>query len=126
MTVVTDNPHDSVEPLDPRAVLEAALPAGMKWNQRELVQLGVIERLARHIGRLEEELKTHGYIDRGSMGQVRVSPIVTELRLQYAALARAAEGIRLPTEVQNKSIRHQNAANARHQRTANQRGRRDA
>ena len=118
MTSVTDNPQDSGGALNPRAVLDAALPDGMEWDEREIVQLGILERQAGHIQRLEKELKEHGYIDVGSKGQLRVSPLVSELRLQYAAMARVAEAIRLPGEQQNKSVRHQRAANQRWKRNA--------
>lgn len=100
--------------LDPRAVLDAALPDGMEWDERELVQLGILERLAKHIEALEAELAEHGYVDTGSKGQLRVSPLVSELRLQYAAMARIAEAIRLPNETEApKSVRHQRAARRR-------------
>ncbi len=99
--------------LNPRAVLEAALPESMEWDERELVQLGILERQALHINALEKELKQHGYLDVGSKGQLRVNPLVSELRLQYAAMARVAEAIRLPGEETVKSVRHQRAANQR-------------
>lgn len=99
---------------DPRQVLEAALPEGMEWDERELVLLGILDRQAKHVHELEAALQTTGYLDTGSRGQVRVNPIVSELRLQYAAMARVAEAIRLPDEVgQGKSIRHQRAAQRR-------------
>ncbi|WP_426319939.1 hypothetical protein [Microbacterium sp. E-13] len=99
---------------DPRAVLEAALPDDLEWDEREVVLLGVLERQARHIAALEAELATHGYLDTGSKGQVRVSPLVSELRLQYAAMARVAEAIRLPGEAEKpKAVRHQRAARRR-------------
>lgn len=112
----------SVTPFDPRAVLEQALVTAnedaddgeLEWDERELTLLSVIDRQAHHIRALEAELAVHGYIDTGSKGQVRVSPIVSELRLQYAALARVAEAIRLPGEVvPQKSVRHQRAARRR-------------
>lgn len=99
--------------LNPRAVLEAALPESMEWDERELVQLGILERQASHINALEKELSQHGYLDTGSKGQLRVNPLVSELRLQYAAMARVAEAIRLPGEEVVKSVRHQRAANQR-------------
>jgi uncharacterized protein with von Willebrand factor type A (vWA) domain len=101
-------------PFNPRAVLEAALPEEMDWDEREIVLLGVLERQAKHIAALEAELAEHGYLDTGSKGQVRVSPLVSELRLQYAAMARVAEAIRLPSESEKpKSVRHQRAARRR-------------
>lgn len=100
--------------LDPRAVLEQALPAEMEWDERELVLLGILERQARHIEQLEAELAASSYLDVGSRGQVRVNPLVAELRLQYAAMARVAEAVRLPAEVgPAKSVRHQRAARRR-------------
>lgn len=100
--------------LNPRATLEAALPANMEFDEREIVLLGVLERQAVHIERLEAELSKLEYMDVGSAGQVRVNPLVAELRLQYAAMARTAEAIRLPDELSRpKSVRHQRAANRR-------------
>lgn len=99
---------------DPRQVLEAALPENMEWDERELVLLGILDRQAKHIAELEAALATTGYLDTGSRGQVRVNPLVSELRLQYAAMARVAEAIRLPEEAgKPKSIRHQRAARRR-------------
>lgn len=107
-------PHSVETVTDPRQVLEAALPDGMEWDERELVLLGILDRQGKHIQELEAALSTTGYLDTGSRGQVRVNPLVSELRLQYAAMARVAEAIRLPEEVgQVKSIRHQRAAQRR-------------
>lgn len=116
---VTGSPVSTVpERMDPRAVIEAALPEGNEWDEREVVLLGVLERYAGHIHRLEQELAQHGYIDLGSKGQLRVSPLVSELRLQYAAMARVAEAIRLPDDEKPKSVRHQRAARRRWDRSA--------
>lgn len=99
---------------DPKTTLEAALPEGMEWDEREIVLLGILERQAKHVERLEAELAERGYVDTGSKGQVRISPFVSELRLQYAAMARVAEAIRLPDELERpKAIRQQRAANRR-------------
>ncbi len=111
----------TVTAFDPRAVLESALVEAndgaadeIEWDEREIVLLGVLDRQAKHIQNLEAELAVHGYVDSGSKGQVRVSPLVSELRLQYAALARVAEAIRLPDESSPpKSVRHQRAARRR-------------
>lgn len=109
-----DVSEKSGTPLQPRETLEAALPEGMEWDERELVLLSVLERQAGHIANLESALAEHGYLDQGSKGQLRVSPLVSELRLQYAAMARVAEAIRLPDETEKpKSIRHQRAARRR-------------
>lgn len=104
---VTPDPPE----FDPRTTLEAALPEGMEWDEREIVLLGIVGRQVKHIERLEAELAERGYVDTGSKGQVRISPFVSELRLQYAAMARVAEAIRLPDETEKpKSLRHQRAA----------------
>lgn len=104
---VTPEPPD----FDPRNTLEDALPEGMEWDEREIVLLGILGRQAKHVEKLEAELAQRGYVDTGSKGQVRISPFVSELRLQYAAMARVAEAIRLPDETEKpKSVRHQRAA----------------
>lgn len=105
-TVTPDPPQ-----FDPKSTLETALPEGAEWDERELVLLGILERQAKHVQKLEAELASHGYVDTGSKGQMRISPFVSELRLQYAAMARVAEAIRLPDEADKpKSVRHQRAA----------------
>ncbi|MFJ4173465.1 hypothetical protein [Microbacterium sp. NPDC089696] len=107
---VTGDPPE----FDPRQTIEDALPEGMEWDERELVLLGILGRQAQHVEKLEAELADRGYVDTGSKGQVRISPFVSELRLQYAAMARVAEAIRLPDEAEKpKSVRHQRAANRR-------------
>ncbi len=109
--VVTDNPVQ-----DPRAVLDAALPEGWAWDERELILLGILERQAWHINALEEALAADRYIVLTSRGEPKMHPAITELRLAYAAMARTAEAIRLPEidgESSNKSVRHQRAARRR-------------
>jgi len=95
-------------------VIEGSLPPGMEFDEREVVLLGILDRQAAHIERLEAELAAAEYVDVGSMGQSRVNPLVAELRQQYSAMARVAESIRLPSEVERpKAIRQQRAANTR-------------
>lgn len=100
---------------DPRMVLEAALPDGFEWDERELVLLGILERQARHVAALEDALAGSEYLTTTARGEPRVNPLVQELRLQYAAMSRTAEGIRLPAESDGsgKSVRHQRAARRR-------------
>lgn len=95
---------------DLRKQLDASLPDQMEWDERDLVVLGIASNIADSIAELELQLRTDGLMVKGSMGQLRMNPVVTELRLQRSALARILEGIRLPNEVERpKSVRHQRA-----------------
>ncbi|MFE6965678.1 hypothetical protein ACFVAJ_11205 [Agromyces sp. NPDC057679] len=98
--------------LDVRARFDAALPDEYEWDEREATLLAIAERQSAHIEQLEALLEAQGLSVKGSTGQNRLNPLVAELRLQYAALSRTVEGIRLPGESpeEKKSPRHQRAA----------------
>lgn len=101
---------------NPAAVIGEALPEGWVWDEREIVLLGVLERQARHIENLEAALAEQDYLTTTAKGDVKVNPLVVELRLSYSAMSRTAEAIRLPDvdgESSNKSVRHQRAARRR-------------
>ncbi|MEH3088729.1 MAG: hypothetical protein PGN24_03705 [Microbacterium arborescens] len=111
---VTDNPVSTVDDrLDPRAVLDAALPEEAEWDEREVVLLAILERQAKHIEKLEAAVEEHGYMVLGSTGQLRVSPALVELRQWYSAMTKTTEGIRLPGEEKTVAVRQQRAANKR-------------
>lgn len=98
--------------LDVRSRFDAALPDEYEWDEREATLLAIAERQSARIEQLEALLDEQGLTVEGSKGQPRLNPLVAELRLQYAALARTVEGIRLPEESADaqKSVRHQRAA----------------
>jgi hypothetical protein len=98
--------------LDVRARFDAALPDEYEWDEREATLLAIAERQSARIEQLEALLDDQGLSVKGSTGQDRLNPLVAELRLQYSALARTVEGIRLPDETSEtkKSVRHQRAA----------------
>lgn len=102
--------------LDVRSRFDAALPDEYEWDEREATLLAIAERQSGRIEQLEALLTQQGLSVIGSTGQQRLNPLVAELRLQYAALARTVEGIRLPDESEQaapKSVRHQRAAKRR-------------
>jgi len=99
--------------LDVRTTLDQALGDLYEWDPRELAMLAIAEAIQDTIRDLEDLLTAQGLMVSGSKGQPRLNPVVAELRLQRAALARTIEGIRLPDESANKSVRHQRAAQRR-------------
>lgn len=112
---------ESVTPFDPAGTIQQALPDGWVWDEREIVLLGILERQAKHIEQLEAALSDAEYLTRTAKGEPKVNPLVAELRLQYAAMSRTAEAIRLPDvdgATTSKSIRHQRAAMRRWGREA--------
>lgn len=119
---MTDKPRTGRQPrtakavtprLDPRATLDAALPDDSEWDERELILMSILERQAKHIEKLEEAVEEHGYMVVGSMGQLRASPALVELRQWYSAMTRTTEGVRLPGEEKTVAVRQQRAANKR-------------
>lgn len=102
-----------MERFDPAGTIQKALPEGWAWDERETVLLGILERQAKHIEQLESALSGADYLTETAKGEPKVNPLVAELRLQYAAMSRTAEAIRLPDvdgESSSKSVRHQRAA----------------
>jgi hypothetical protein len=94
---------------------QAALPEGWEYDSRESALLVLGQRVADRIDQLELLLAEQGLVVQGSTGQPRLSPLVSEIRLQQLALARILEGVRVPNEIEApaKSARHQKAANRR-------------
>lgn len=112
---------ESVTPFDPAGTIQQALPEGWVWDERETVLLGILERQAKHIEQLETALAGAEYLTLTAKGEPKVNPLVAELRLQYAAMSRTAEAIRLPDvdgASSSKSVRHQRAAMRRWGREA--------
>ena len=106
----------NLERFDPAATIQKALPEGWAWDERELVLLGILERQAKHVEALEDALVGVDYMTTTAKGEPKVNPLVAELRLQYAAMSRTAEAVRLPEtdgESSGKSVRHQRAARRR-------------
>jgi hypothetical protein len=96
--------------------LQAELPEGWEWDARDLAVIRLAHATSETISRLEEELEQSGVVELGSKGQPRVSPLVSELRLQRESLARLLDRLTIPSDDPPKSVVHQRAANARWER----------
>lgn len=101
--------------VDVRKQFEAELPDGYRFDARDLVLLAAAERIAARIDALEAELESTGLMVAGSTGQLRLNPLVAEIRLQQTALARVLDGVHIPAGDAGvkKSPRHQRAARQR-------------
>lgn len=104
-----------MDALDVRTQFEAELPDGYRFDARDLVLLAAAERIAARIDALEAELESTGLMVSGSTGQLRLNPVVAEIRLQQTALARVLDGVHIPAGEGSvkKSPRHQRAARQR-------------
>lgn len=104
--------------LDVRKQFEAELPDGWYFDAKDLALLETAQRIANRIDDLEAELERTGLIVAGSTGQPKLSPVVAEVRLQQATLARVLDAVHLPVEggTERKSARHSRAARTRWER----------
>lgn len=103
--------------LDVRQQFQAELPDGFRFDARDLALLATAQRIADRIDALEAELEATGLTVTGSTGQPRLSPVVSEIRLQQTALARVLDGVHIPAgDGERKSPRHQRAATTRWER----------
>lgn len=102
--------------------IHGALPTdaedAMEFDERELAILRQACRQADDIASLEGALKAAGVTVRGSKGQPRLNPIVTELRMARIALARLLGELDIPGGVAEqpataRSRRAQHAASVR-------------
>lgn len=109
-----------MDELTVKATFEAELPAGYRFDAKDLALLSTAQRIVDRIQQLEVELEKTGFMIEGSQGQPRLNPIVAEVRLQQATLARVLDGVHLPAEAdeEKKSSRHQRAARVRWDREA--------
>lgn len=98
--------------------LKAELPEGWEWDARDLALIQLAQSTAATITRLESELASSEIVSSGSKKQLRVSPLVAELRLQRESLARILDRVRIPStdSPELKSPRHVRAASARWER----------
>lgn len=101
-----------------RARFNDSLPDGAEWSERELAVLDLAVAQADDIDALEQALETHGMFVTGSMGQQRLNPVVTELRLQRRSLASLLSELQMPDESGGiaKDPKKQRAAHAMHDR----------
>jgi hypothetical protein len=95
----------------------------LEFSVAELVTLELACRQAEDIAGLEKVLANDGPTVLGSRGQVRLSPIPAELRLQRAALARLVALLAIPDGDEDVGLaptafRAQRAADARWRRQA--------
>ncbi len=95
----------------------------LEFSVAELVTLELACRQAEDIAGLEKVLANDGPTVLGSRGQVRLSPIPAELRLQRAALARLVALLAIPDADEDVGLaptarRAQRAADARWRRQA--------
>ncbi len=95
----------------------------LEFSVAELVTLELACRQADDIAHLEKVLAADGPTVVGSRGQVRLSPIPAELRLQRAALARLVAQLAIPDPDEEVGLapsarRAQRAAEARWRRQA--------
>lgn len=104
--------------------LRRRVSRGVEWDASERERLALAVAVADSIEQLEKLLEEQGLTLKGSMGQIRLNPAVTELRLQRSALARILSDLRIPTEdPAAKDPRKQRAADIMH---GNQRAARGA
>ena len=98
-----------------RAQLDAALPPGVVWDERETLILDLCGRQADDIARLEALIVDQGVTVPGSAGQPRLHPAFGELRQARVALARLLDAVRLPDEGigTSRHVQQQRAARAR-------------
>jgi hypothetical protein len=100
-----------------RTQIDAALPDGAEWSERENALLDLAVRQADDIGSLEEVLEKQGPTVKGSMGQSRLNPVFAELRQSRLALSRILHDLKMPDEgldgSQAKDVKAQRAANVR-------------
>jgi hypothetical protein len=104
------------------------LTRSYEYGPRELQVLAAAARQADDIAQMEALLAHEGLVVPGSRGQLRLSPVLGELRLARLALERLLGALSLPEadEVPRSaaSVRAQKAARARWSRTAALRERR--
>lgn len=111
-----------VDELNIRSHFEAALSPGVEYDEREVALLALAEKQWKDMTQLEALLEASDYLIPGSKGQMRLNPLVSELRLARAAIARILGEIRLPYESEgvSKSVRHQRAARRRWDRNGSE------
>ena len=106
----------------------AGLPDGWELDERELAVLALAARQADDVAALERALKRDGVTVKGSTGQPRVNPLVSELRQARLAVGRLLGQLSLPDEQAQPRTeagrRGQKAAQARWAREADKRERR--
>lgn len=107
------------------ANLERALPVapeGMvaEWNEIEVALIALARKQADAIEALELELSLSTLTVEGSTGQLRLNPIVAELRLQRESLKRTLAELRLPDAGPLKNAAKQRAARHRWDREKSQ------
>lgn len=79
--------------------------------------LQLAQEMADDIAALKRLLAEQGSTVKGSMGQAKLNPVYTELRLSRSALARVIAAIRIPDDSgRPKSARHKAAAEYRWRR----------
>jgi hypothetical protein len=100
-----------------RTQIDAALPDGAEWSERENALLDLAVRQADDIGSLEAVLEAQGPTVKGSMGQSRLNPVFAELRQSRLALSRILHDLKMPDEGldggQAKDTKAQRAARVR-------------
>lgn len=107
-----------------RTQLDASLPEGAEWDEREQALLNLASCQADDIAALEKLLVEQGATVRGSTGQSRLNPVFAELRQQRLALARILAEVKLPDEGMDTPTKNpvkQRAANSRWAREATRR-----
>lgn len=93
-----------------RRQMDAALPEGFEWTEKESALLDLASAQADQCQRLQHVLDDAGVMSTGSQGQPVLHPAVAELRQGQAALAALLRQVRLPDEV---DLRQQRNAKAR-------------
>ncbi|WP_307218433.1 hypothetical protein [Microbacterium sp. SORGH_AS_0888] len=85
------------------------------WDDRELEVLALAVAQADDIQKLEALLADQGLLVVGSQGQVRMNPLITEIRLQRAQLGKYLAELRIPSDDDvAKDPKKQRAAEAMH------------
>lgn len=107
--------------------LWASLASRYDFDPGELTTLAAACRQVDDVEALEAELRRTGLMVKGSRGQERLSPVVGEVRLARAAVARLLSALALPDDTGDVSLpspatlRAQKAARSRWARVAQDR-----
>jgi len=98
-----------------RAQLDASLPPGAEWDEREALMIDLAAAQVDDIATLEGVLADQGAIVPGSAGQPRLHPALAEVRQARLALGKLLAEIRLPDEGigTSRHVQQQRAARAR-------------
>jgi P27 family predicted phage terminase small subunit len=104
--------------------LHSELPDDAEFDERELALLALACKQTDDVAALEAAVKKHGRTVRGSTGQVRVHPALSEIRQGRLAVKRLLDQIELTPPTPAQQLTSQRARQAVGKRWARERARR--